>query len=202
MTRLLAATALFMAFGAGCAVVYPDYPFDHHTGDKYLDPREPSSLDTADIESADLVTAAQDAVGKLLAHHRLTGRFGPPVFVVDSTYFANHTHHQYDVSGLADLVRNELLNAAGDRIRIVHQPHGSHGHGADHGDGATLVSSAIQPDYALGASITEVSSRAHGTTEKYTQIAFQAIDMRSQEVVFADLHAFKKASSATSGQWY
>lgn len=202
MTRLLAATALIMAFGAGCAVVYPDYSVNHHTGDKYLDPREPSSLDTADIESADLVSATHEAVGKLLAHHRLTGRFGPPVFVVDANYFANHSHSQYDVSGLADLVRNELLNAAGDRIRVVHQPHTPHGEDGEEGEAPVVVSSAMQPDYALGASITEVSSRAHGTTEKYTQIAFQAIDMRSQEVVFADLHAFKKASSATSGQWY
>lgn len=202
MTRLLAATALFMVFGAGCAVVYPDYPVNHHTGDKYIDPREPSGLDTAEIESADLTTAAQEAVGKLLAHHRLTGRFGSPVFVVDATYFANHSESQYDVAGLADLVRNELLNAAGDRVRIVHQPHAPAGHDGEEEEAPAMVSSAMQPDYALGASITEVSNRAHGTTEKYTQIAFQAIDMRNQEVVFADLHAFKKASSATSGQWY
>jgi len=207
MTRVIAATALMLAFGAGCAVMYPDYPVSHHKGDKYLDPREPSSLDTHQLESADLVTACNDAVGRLLAHHRLSGRFGPPVFVIDSTYFSNHTHDDYDVVGLADLLRNELLNAGGDRIRVVHQPH--HGHSAHSAhkpdpelEPHVVVSSAMQADYALGASITEVSRRAGGVTENYTQIAFQAIDMRSQEVVFADLHAFKKASSRTAGKWY
>jgi hypothetical protein len=161
------------------------------------------------------VSACNEVVGRLLAHHRLAGRFGPPVFVVDSTYFANYTGDDFDVTALADLLRNELLNAAGDRIRVVHQPHHG-GHGKQHGvveaghkpdpelepHAHVTVSSAISPDYALGASITEVSRSSRGITENYTQIAFQAIDMRSQEVVFADLHAFKKASSATSGKWY
>jgi len=159
---------------AGCAVVGHDG--GSYQDDKFLDAREPSYLGTVGIESHDLQAACNQAVGKLLAEPLLASAAAPPVFVVEEDHFEVEDDSEVHAAALVALLRSELVDAADGRVRVVR--------------GGNEM--ATKADYALGGSVTAVSHRVSNTTEKYTQVAFEVTDMHTHEVVFTDLHAFKK----------
>ncbi len=163
----------------GCHVIGHGYHEQSRTMDnKYLDSREPSDLNTGGIESSDLQAACQTMVGKLVADSRLTSGPYPPALIVEPEYFSNDAEAEFNPKVLADLVRNELLNAADGRVRVFRA-----------GDTSQHI------DYALGAHVTRVRQLAGTRAESYIQIAFEVVDMTSKQVLFSDLYNFKKASS-------
>lgn len=176
-TRFAACAGLAtMLMTAGCAVV--GHEGHRYDGEKYLDARTPSGLDTLGPESSDLESACNRMVGKLLAHP-LMNRSPVPLFVVDASNFEAAIQTNFRTEALADLARNELLNAGAGRLRILY----------------TAPDTISGADYALGGRVTDLvqTSGSHG--ESYTQIAFEVIDLRTNEIVFSDLYSFKKAGS-------
>ena len=172
--------AVLVSVLAGCAVL----PRENrpYRGDKYLDARQPSGLSTIGIESSDLQAACNQAVAKLLASPIDFGTEGPPAFIVEDPYFVYEARGMFNPNALVDYIRNELLNAAAGRIRLLDRGYGEK-------DGA---------DFALGAHITDVKQRSGNRVEHYIQIAFEVVNLKNSLVVFSDLHSFKKAANITS----
>lgn len=167
---------------AGCAFLSPNYPDGPHRGPKYLDARAPSDLRTTGIESSDIHTACNSAVAKLLSEPRLANANEPPRYSVDSHDFIADISGEFDTQALADLLRDALVNAGGNRVYVVY----------------TDIPEEVPVDYILGARITEVSQQSGKMEENYTQIAFQVVDPLSKQVVFSDLYSVKKASRANT----
>jgi hypothetical protein len=185
MARPAAAAASILAAGlvvAGCAFLSPNYPDGPQRGPKYLDARAHSDLATTGIESSDIHTACNSAVAKLLSDPRLANANEPPRYSVDGYDFVADINSEFDTKALADLVRDALVNAGGDRVYVVY----------------TDIPEEVPVDYVIGARITEVSQQAGKQEENYTQIAFQVVDPLSKQVVFSDLYSVKKAAKANT----
>lgn len=162
---------------AGCAVLGHQGYDGRPPAEKYMDARQPSNLSVVGIESSDLQTACNVMIGRLLASPVMANATRTPRFVVDESHFTWDGRGSFDVAALTDLVRNELVNAA---------------------DGQAILYSrdATAPanGYVLGGRITEVRNKVRNKTENYIQILFEVVDLSTDQVVFSDLHAFKKAA--------
>lgn len=181
-----AAATLLVGTVAGCAAI-SDHRAETYRGDKYLDARAPSELDTTGIESSDLRGAVQSAVSKLLAHEAI-GRAGtPPIVAISECNIRNDADSAFNANALEDLLRTELLNAAAGRVRVLSE------------DAAEACCDGdCFADYTIAVSITEVSQTANRSVERYTQITFQAVRGGTNEVVFADMSSFKKGGKGHS----
>jgi hypothetical protein len=165
--------------GPGCRALGHSHRIN--PGEKYLDARQPSGLNTVGIESSDLRTACQEMVAKLLANPIMNNSAsGALIFTVDESDFDHNAHTNFDTTTLVDLVRTELFNAANGKVRIVSR----------NAEGPTL-----RPDFELGGRITDLYQSGGSRTESYTQIAFEVTYLKSNEIVFSDLHSFKKAGA-------
>lgn len=70
------------------------------------------------------------------------------------------------------------------------------------GPGTTLATSRVLGvDYFVAGRITDLSKGDLDRTECYTQIAIEAVDAKTSEIVFSDVYYFKKTSEA-AGRWY
>ncbi len=171
----------------GCAVLGDPHAY---YGDKYLDTDVASTLGTAGVESNDLQAAASSAVQRILAEPALTNGARFRVEAADFAYEATgEAHHE----ALADLVRNELINAADGRVTVVTPRFG-------HGTDATGGMTPIEADYALAARVTDVVDSDGAREDRYTQILFEVVDLNDHEIVMSDMYYFKKASNARR-QW-
>ena len=165
-----------MVAGAGCGVV------GHGHGEgKYLDARQPSTLGTMGIESADLQTACHEMVAKLLADPIMNNSTsGALIFSVDEKHFVHQAHSNFDTAALIDLVRDELFNSAQGKVRIV---------------GRNPEGPTLRPEFQFGGRITDVFQSGEHRSESYTQIAFEVTYLKTNEIIFSDLHSFKKAGT-------
>ena len=171
----------------GCALLGDP---NAYYGDKYLDTDVASTLGTAGVESNDLQAAASSVVQRILAEPALTNGARFRVEAADFVYEATGIEHH---EALADLVRNELINAADGRLTVVTP---RFGHGTDAAGGMT----PIEADYALAARVTDVVDSDGAREDRYTQILFEVVDLNAHEIVMSDMYYFKKASNARR-QW-
>ncbi len=170
---------------------------------KYRPPDEPSNIRSVAIESYDIESACRKMVGKMLANP-LLNRSGQPVHViVDAEYFSVQTASRLNKNLLIDQLRSELLNAAAGRIVFVGREYagmveherdlkrtGAVGPATTPGAATTLGAG-----YRLGGRITDLTNVGGGVTERYTQMAFEMVDLETGQIVFSDTHRFKKSQA-------
>ena len=86
---------------------------------KYSDPDKPSVVDTVEAESNDVRLACVSMVKKMLDNPLLASQEKAPHIIVDADYFRNESSSRLNKNMLTDLLRSELLNAAGGRLIFV-----------------------------------------------------------------------------------
>jgi len=169
--------------------------------DKYQDPESVTSLNTANIESNDVIACAKFMVGRMLANPLINTSGGTPrVVIVDSKYFTVRTSTRLDKDLLIDRLRVELINAANGRIRfagreyaaVVEEEKGLE-EGGVVGKGTTPGSAhQLKADYRMVGRITELAENAGNRIQKYYLMTFEMVDTNTGEIVFSDKWEFKK----------
>ena len=167
---------------------------------KYQDPQAVSALDTANVESNDILNCANYLVGRMLANPLITHAETPRHVIVDSAYFTVNTSTRFDKDVLINNLRVALIQAANGRIRFVGRQYAAIAEeekdlqaGGVVGPGTTPGSATqLGADYRLAGSVREMAENAGGVLQKYTLMTFEMVDTKTNEIVFSDKWDFKK----------
>jgi len=151
--------------------------------DKYQDPESVTSLNTANIESNDVIACAKFMVGRMLANPLINTSGGTPrVVIVDSKYFTVRTSTRLDKDLLIDRLRVELINAANGRIRFAGREYAA----------VVEEEKGLEEGGVVGKGTTELAENAGNRIQKYYLMTFEMVDTNTGEIVFSDKWEFKK----------
>lgn len=202
------ALVMFVALAvSGCATTSGTTMVDNRpgsSGGKYVDSEAQSNLKTVGIESSDLKGACAKMVGEMLANPLLTRSDRPPHVIVDAAYFSIQTATRINKNIFVDQLRSTLVNAANGRMIFVAreasgmvmeerelEEDGITGQGTTPGSARVLGA-----DYRMQGRITDHTEYGGGTTERYTVILVEMIDLKTSQLVFSGTYDFKKRQQA------
>lgn len=201
MGRYVCWGLLLSLLACGCATTTHVDNGPSHSGGHYVDPAAPSQINTANIESYDIRGACQSMMGKMLANNLLSSDQRPPHVILDAKYFSNQSSSRINTNLLVDLLRSELFQASQGRMIFVGREYANMVEHERNLQADGVVGSGTTPqaaltlgaDYRLGGRITDLAQGDAARLEKYTQITFEMIDLKTGQIVLSETYAFKKA---------
>lgn len=171
----------------------------------YVSPASPGPVQGVGIESQDIVSMTDKMVRDIMANPFWVSQSQAPRVIMDSRYFSNESTNPINKKIITDRLRIELNRAASGRMSFVgrhyanmveHERHLRNQGIVDQGNRAQPAQT-LGGDYRLGGRITsrDAVSPTSGTRERFTQIAFEMVDLRNGAIVWGGIYEFRKAAT-------
>ncbi len=203
-TVLLAVVATVA--GAGCATRYaPRVANPSGVQTVYEDHRSTGQFAGMSLESQDIVRMSDTMVRDMLTSGILVDPSNPPFVLIDHTDFGNDSARAFNKKLIVNRIRIELQRAARGRMVFVSRQATASTEMERELKRSGRVSSGSQPltratagvDYKLQGEFLTLDTRggAEGGHTRYTQVSFEMVDKETNEIVWANIYEFRKASS-------
>ena len=157
------------------------------------------------VESQDIVAMTDQMLRDMLAEPIFANTGKRPRVVVDSELFVNESSQALNKSAITQRLRINLNRAARQRIQFVdiesmsavERERALKRSGTTDIGTTGLTKAVLGVDYKLKGKILSVDSRNNktGMVQRYTQIAFEMLDMETSELVWGGLYEFTRAAA-------
>lgn len=156
------------------------------------------------MESQDIISMADRMARDLLQHNALTDRSTPPRIILDAEYFRNEGSSRVNKNLITDRLRVNLNRSANGRLLFVGREFADM---VEHErmlkregvtDGGTIRSTqgTAGADFRLAGRIATRDSidSQSGTSQRWTQITFEMIDLELGTIIWSNIYDYAKAA--------
>ncbi|MEW6261560.1 MAG: penicillin-binding protein activator LpoB [Thermodesulfobacteriota bacterium] len=171
---------------------------------EYEDPGTAGAASGVGMESQDLIGMTDKMARDMLANPLLAAAPSPPRVIIDAEFFINESSTRIDKNMITDRLRIELNRAASGRMRFVGRQNVAMVEKERQLKREGVVTKGVKyaekttgADYRLTGRITTIDhlEKSSGTAARFTQIAFEMIDLETAEIVWGGLYEFKKSAA-------
>lgn len=170
----------------------------------YHSPDSPGPVQGVGMESQDIVSMADRMVRDLLQHSALVDRSTPPRIIIDSEYFRNEGSTRVNRNLITDRLRVDLNRAAEGRlifvgrefVDMVEHERALKREGVTDGGTIRSTEATAGADFRLAGRIATRDSidSSSGTTQRWTQITFEMIDLEDGTIMWSNLYDYARSS--------